>query len=337
MSERRDKLSITTALVILLLTAAIQLVFALLVEGALHMAWGDRSLPTTDEVMEVSLVPEEDERDPEAERTKRDELDTIVQNDAVVDERPPEQTDKISEFDNTTPKETTAPLSRRRSGREPTTPSQGQQSSDPSTTERPSTVDGRSDQSADKATEGIDEALDALREDESGELAPGASGAPKANTPGLSGMRESMRETFGQRGSMDKFEDIDEGDVTILNSRRNRFASFFNRVRDAIAQHWHPEVIHAARDPYGKVYGNKTRVTRLHIVLAADGSVRRIGIDSPAGIGYLDEEAIRAVRAAQPFTNPPAQLVDPKTGMIEFSFSFILLLDGSKRIFRYNR
>ena len=131
--------------------------------------------------------------------------------------------------------------------------------------------------------------------------------------------------------------ELDPAAENLLNTKRTKYASFFNRVRNAVAQHWHPEVIHAARDPHGKIYGNKTRTTRLRISLNQDGSVHRIWVDRPSGVDYLDEEAIRSVRAAAPFTNPPKQLVDAETGYIDFSFNFILMIDGSKRIFRYKR
>ena len=335
MSQPRERMSIAAALAILLVTGVLHVLMALLLEGVLLVDWSDRSLPTTDEVMEVALVPE-DEAETEQAREERERNDRVVQNDALVEERPPEETDKASEFDNRVMRETAAPLAPRRPGQRPSSPGSSQSSqSTTSPSDNPSLGHSQGDA---KRPEDEDSArAEDLRQSESGELSQQSSAAPPAGTPGLSGMRESLRETFGQRGSLDHFEEIDEGAETLLNTRRNRFASFFNRVREAIAQHWHPEVIHAARDPYGKVYGNKTRVTRLHIELAPDGSLRRIGIDTPAGISYLDEEAIRAVRAAQPFTNPPAQLVDPKTGKIEFSFSFILLLDGSKRLFRYKR
>ncbi|TPV96485.1 MAG: TonB family protein [Myxococcales bacterium FL481] len=335
MPSRHEKMSAAAVVAILLLALAMHAVLAIVMEGVLALGWVDRPLPTTDEVMEVALMPEE-EAPERAEPSEPPKPQRVVKNDRV-NKRAPDDSDNISEFDNAVKQQQTAPLSRARPGTAGSR-ARGSQTSTPSPADSPSPTDGRSQGSESDPLDAITERRDNLRQDEAGELAPRASSAAPSATPlGRSGMRQSMRDTFGQRGNMERLEDVDEGAENILNSRRNRFASFFNRVRDAIAQHWHPEVVHAARDPYGKKYGNKTRTTRLHIVLAPDGSVRKIGIDSPAGIQYLDEEAIRAVRAAQPFTNPPAQLVDPKTRTIEFSFSFILLLDGSKRIFRYRR
>jgi TonB family protein len=137
---------------------------------------------------------------------------------------------------------------------------------------------------------------------------------------------------------MDDIQDVEDGDVNQLNSRRWKYASFFNRVRDQVSNHWHPEVVHAARDPDGSRYGIKTRVTRLLIRLNPDGTLNKIKIDKSSDVDFLDEEAIRAVRMAAPFNNPPSQLVDAETGFIDFGFGFIFEVESGKpQIFRYRR
>ena len=156
---------------------------------------------------------------------------------------------------------------------------------------------------------------------------------------GSPGTRQALLHSLGQPGTFDDLDDsIEEGDENILNSKRWKFASFFNRVRNGVANHWHPEVVHAARDPDGTVYGTKTRKTKLVISLNADGSLHSIEFDAggESGVDYLDEEAIRAVRAAAPFANPPPGLVG-KNGKIEFGFGFIFEIHGGARIFRYQR
>ena len=47
--------------------------------------------------------------------------------------------------------------------------------------------------------------------------------------------------------------------------------------------------------------------------------------------------ATGAVRAAQPFSNPPPGLVDPETGFIDFGFAFIFEIGQSPKIHRYRR
>jgi TonB family protein len=150
-------------------------------------------------------------------------------------------------------------------------------------------------------------------------------------------MRGAKLPQFARSGSYDDLDGLEEDDETSTNSKRWKYASFFNRVRDAVAEHWHPEVVHASRDPDRRIHGTQTRKTRLFIKLNPDGSVNRIKTEQPSGVDYLDEEAIRAVRAAQPFINPPRQLIDSDSGLIEFSFGFIFEIDGRRRIFRYRQ
>ena len=60
-----------------------------------------------------------------------------------------------------------------------------------------------------------------------------------------------------------------------------------------------------------------------------------MGVDLPTGLEFLDDEAIEAFKQAQPFPNPPKQLVE--SGVIEFKFGFFFELSGSPhmKIFKY--
>lgn len=135
----------------------------------------------------------------------------------------------------------------------------------------------------------------------------------------------------------DYLKDIDKGEQTLLNTKEWRFASFFNRVKRAVAQHWHPAREYRRRDPRGNVYGFKTRLTVLHILLRPDGTLKKIILERPCGLGFLDEEAVRAFRKAAPFPNPPRRLVNPRTKQIAFRFGFIFEISRSPswRIFRF--
>lgn len=134
----------------------------------------------------------------------------------------------------------------------------------------------------------------------------------------------------------DYLKDIDFGNRTLLNSKEWKFASFFNRVKRAVAQHWHPDREYSRRDPKGNVYGFKNRLTVLHILLRPDGSLKRIVLERPCGLKFLDDEAIRAFRKAAPFPNPPHRLVNQTTRQIAFRFGFIFEVTRtpSWRIFR---
>lgn len=123
-------------------------------------------------------------------------------------------------------------------------------------------------------------------------------------------------------GSVDHLEDVAEGEVTALNTKQWKFASFFNRAKRQVAQRWNPNRVVAAHDPTGKVLGRRDRVTILRITLDPEGTLRDVYVVQSSGFQALDEEAMRAFRAAQPFPNPPVALV--RAGRIEFEFGFNL-------------
>jgi TonB family protein len=301
----------------------------------LDWAWESGPLPAAEGIMEVSLL-EADEPDPEEipepPEPTPEAPGKLVQLDRVNDERPPENdTPYVSEFDNRASKPTRAPNVHPTPGSAPT----------------PAGDDGRNGRDATPPSENDPKPLsllpgataatadDLVDPDDKGELSAAGKGVPSpAGTPG----RKAIRDAIGSPGSLDDIDrDIDEDDETSVDSKRWKFASFFNRVRNGISQHWHPEVVHAANDPDGRRYGTKTRRTRLIISLNKDGSLSRVRLDASSDVDYLDEEAIHAVRTAAPFANPPPGLVDPTTGLIEFSFGFIFEFGGTNRIFRYQK
>lgn len=129
---------------------------------------------------------------------------------------------------------------------------------------------------------------------------------------------------------------MDEGAESLLETERFKFASFFNRMRNQIAQYWDPNEVMARIDPQGRVYGRSTRKTLLHISLTPKGAVKKIDIVDDSGVRELDKEAIESVQLAAPFVNPPPQMVDERTGTIEIDFLFVLQ-DGRTTIHRYLR
>jgi TonB family protein len=316
------------------------------------VAWGSggQPLPTSSGIMEVSLLPPAPVEKPEEELSEEDrpQLDSdkkLVKLDSLEEqERPPEDTNYVSEFDSRVDKETRAPKRRPRPG-----------AVTPPTGDRPDGKQGQSDRSSEARRPNASQALplggrsssndgegrDADRSEaepaDDGTMSNDAGKAAANLSPrGVQGL-DGLRKQWGTPGSYDDLDDIEEGDGTFLNSRRWKFASFFNRVRDQVAEHWHPEVLHASNDPDSRKYGTKTRRTKLMISLNSDGSLHRIRLERSSDVDYLDEEAIRAVRAAQPFANPPPGLVNPETGHIDFGFAFIFEINGGTRIFRYRK
>jgi TonB family protein len=156
--------------------------------------------------------------------------------------------------------------------------------------------------------------------------------------PNLTASPEMLERAIGAgQGSMDYLKDIDDGDSTALNAKKWKFSAFFNRMKRAVAQEWHPDVVYVQHDPSGNVYGVKDRVTVLRVSLKPDGHILATNVVQSSGVFPLDDEAIAAFQRAQPFQNPPKDLVG-SDGEIHFSFAFIFELSGrtSTKVYRYH-
>jgi TonB family protein len=192
-------------------------------------------------------------------------------------------------------------------------------------------------------------------DDPEGVLPSGARGEPKPPTPAvaaspggagpvtppgapvLTPSQQQIARAIGG-GTQDHLKDIDDGDETSLNAKKWKFASFFNRVKAQVREHWRPAEVYRRRDPTGSIYGSKDRYTLLRVQLKPDGSLANVALETPSGVEFLDDEAIEAFKEAQPFPNPPGQLVDAGSGMIDFKFGFYFEIGGATRFkaFRYN-
>jgi TonB family protein len=160
-----------------------------------------------------------------------------------------------------------------------------------------------------------------------------ASGSPVTLTPSFAQLARAVGS-----GTQDALKDIDEGDETALNSKKWRFAAFFNRVKHQVQEHWHPDDVYRRRDPTGAIHGRTNRLTIVRVQLNPNGNLANVALESPSGLEFLDDEALQAFRAAQPFPNPPRQLIDQTDGLISFQFGFLFEISGVSRpmLFKYN-
>jgi TonB family protein len=167
---------------------------------------------------------------------------------------------------------------------------------------------------------------------------PGQAGRPSPPSPprrSLMPTEQTLARALGG-GTSDHLPDIDDGEETALNARKWKFASFFNRVKEQIRQHWHAAQEYQKRDPTGSVYGGRAHYTLLRVQLRPDGSLIDVRVEQPCGVDFLDDVAVAAVQQAQPFPNPPQQLVE--AGQISFRFGFVVDVSGEPRlkVFRYS-
>ncbi len=120
----------------------------------------------------------------------------------------------------------------------------------------------------------------------------------------------------------DDLNNLPEGQGTFLNTREWKYAAFFNRVKQAVSAKWDPNARLRAK---GRGLG-VDRLTVLNVALRPDGTLADVFVAQSCGIEDLDVEAMNAFTKAQPFTNPPAALVEQ--GFIRFGFSFHVSNDG---------
>jgi TonB family protein len=155
--------------------------------------------------------------------------------------------------------------------------------------------------------------------------------------PRLAVTPEMLQRAIGAgSGSMDYLKDLEDGESTALNAKKFKFAAFFNRVKRAVAQEWNPTAIYLRNDPSGNVYGVKDRITVLRVHLAPDGRLVGSNVIQSSGVGFLDDEAQDAFRRAQPYANPPKDLLE-SDGQVHFTFAFIFELSGhtSFKVYKY--
>jgi TonB family protein len=172
------------------------------------------------------------------------------------------------------------------------------------------------------------------------ELGEGGEGGEGAARPGASGGKpiltpsSAFYDKLTAAPAPDHVEGVDVGDATFLNTREWKFAGFFNRVKQTVAENWNPMGAASVRDPTGSRYFQKDRTTILAITLNPQGGVTAIKVARTSGLDFLDQTAIEAFERAQPFVNPPNGLADAH-GDIRFTFGFHVSSGGGGfRFFR---
>lgn len=157
---------------------------------------------------------------------------------------------------------------------------------------------------------------------------------PPTQVTGLGGSTSMLNDTFGRPPSSDaRQRDVDGRAPSMLDNERHLYSSFFNRMADRVREHWRPQKVLDSTDPHGKKYGRSSRTTGLMVRLDAEGNILKLVVVQKSGSPELDQEAVRAIRAAGPFPNMPRGLADAN-GQVEFPFGFNLLDSGAWNIFR---
>lgn len=121
----------------------------------------------------------------------------------------------------------------------------------------------------------------------------------------------------------------EEGETTMLDSKKFMHWDFFNTVKQRVRKHWHPAKVYRRQDPTGKVYGIKDRLTVVQVTLNKQGNLQRLTTVKDSGMDFLDTEARAALTKAAPFNNPPTGLLN-QHDMIVFKFGFLFEISTNR-------
>jgi TonB family protein len=172
-------------------------------------------------------------------------------------------------------------------------------------------------------------------QDRAGGSASGGEGGqrrPGQYDPRLALSPETLARVAGG-GSPDKLDGVSDGDGTFLNTREWKYATYFNRIKQAVSSTWNPQRALDQRDPDRSVFGDRDRYTLLTVTLDPTGNLKDVVVKKTSGVEFLDKTTIDAFKRAQPFANPPPGIVEPN-GEIRFTFGFYLEVGHGFQIFR---
>ncbi len=151
----------------------------------------------------------------------------------------------------------------------------------------------------------------------------------KKGLPSLEALQPNLGTVARISGSpsLDYVENVPEGEGTFLNTKEFKYATFFIRVKDSVQDYWIENFRreYRRRDPTGRIFGARDRITLLAIVLDDEGQLSSVRVAESSGLDFLDEAAVQAFRQAQPFPNPPQGIVE-SDGSIRFNFQFVVVL-----------
>jgi TonB family protein len=99
---------------------------------------------------------------------------------------------------------------------------------------------------------------------------------------------------------------------------------YFEQLKKRVAARWSPLEEYARRNPSAPDLVTGTWGTGLHIQVKADGSLVGVQIAVPSGSALLDQIAVSAVQAAQPFPAPSPDAFE-RTGMLTIPMGFEVL------------
>lgn len=124
----------------------------------------------------------------------------------------------------------------------------------------------------------------------------------------------------------DHLKKVETGIETMLNSREFVYYTYYQRIRSQLRQYWEPSIRAKVNKIFAQgrsIASTKDHVTRVVIVLNNAGTLVKVQVVGESGVTDLDDAAVEAFRAAEPFPNPPKGMIEAD-GNIRIQWDFIL-------------
>lgn len=124
----------------------------------------------------------------------------------------------------------------------------------------------------------------------------------------------------------DYLKDLKDGPQTLLSTKEFVYFSYYKRIREKIRQYWEPSIKKKVEKIFAEgrsIASTTDKITRVVIILNRDGSLFKVQVIGHSGIRDLDDAAVEAFKAAEPFPNPPQGIIE-NDGYIRIHWDFVL-------------
>ena len=137
---------------------------------------------------------------------------------------------------------------------------------------------------------------------------------------------EKLDENGNPSQTDDYLRDVQTGMQTLLSTREFVYYTYYNRIKEALRQHWEPNVREKVKIIYRQgrsIASAKDRVTQVLVTLDKNGDLLKVEVLTQSGVPDLDSAAMEAFRDAAPFPNPPKGMIE-SDGTIKIRWDFVL-------------
>lgn len=142
--------------------------------------------------------------------------------------------------------------------------------------------------------------------------------------------RNQTEEVTSARGpssaTNDYLKDVKPSMETMLNTREFVYYTYYQRIRAQLRQYWEPSIRAKVKKIFAQgrsIASTSDHITRVYIILDQQGSLLKVQVIERSGVYDLDDAAVEAFRAAEPFPNPPKGMMEAD-GTIKIRWDFIL-------------